>query len=124
MAPEVFAGAGLGVARWSAFRAGVGASALVGTRTGDPAFRGELWAGYHLNPGRSRGPAFYGGVGAAVEVIAAGVGSPNDDVAAYLLAFIGLDGRPAARSAWFVEVGAGGGARVAVGYRVGRLRRA
>jgi hypothetical protein len=123
VAPEVFVGAGPGVAGWSALGAGAGASALLGARGGEPAFRAELWAGYHLAPGRSRGPTFYGALGAAVELRGGGARSPHDDVAGYFVAFAGLDARAAAGSGWFVEAGVGGGARVVLGYRVGRSRR-
>jgi len=116
-APETFAGVGAGVARWGRFRTGFGANATVGLRDGHAAARGELWAGYHLNPLRARGWSAYGGAGGAL--VAGG-----SDAQGYLTVFLGAERHPAAPRGWFIEVGVGGGPRAVVGYRVSRRGRA
>ncbi|MBI3983048.1 MAG: hypothetical protein HY337_09060 [Gemmatimonadetes bacterium] len=121
VAPEMFAGVGAGGVGWGRFRGGVGANGVIGLRDGAPAVRAELWAGYHLDPARGRGPALYGGAGAALVANGAS-GGVSRDVAGFLTVFVGLDSRPAARHGWFLEAGVGGGGRVVVGYRFSRRR--
>jgi hypothetical protein len=81
----------------------------VGASDGDAAWRGELLAHFILSPARRHGAGLYGASGVAV------VGGPVDQ--GYLVLTLGLEGRPGARSGWFVEAGVGGGARLAAGYR-------
>jgi hypothetical protein len=112
-APEPFAGAGVSLSTWGRFRVGAGGALAAGVRDRGAAARAELWAGYHLNPVRSRGWVPYAGGGAALVV---GGGDPQG----YLLVFLGIESRPAAPRGWFAEVGVGGGPRVALGYRISR----
>ena len=116
-APDPFVGVGVGYTRWGRFRMGVGGGTAVGVRDGRVAGRAEVWAGYHVNPQRSRGWAPYAGAGGA---FIAGGGDP----AGYLTVFVGAESRPAAARGWFAEVGVGGGPRLAVGYRISGRRRA
>lgn len=80
-----------------------------GVSDGDLAARGELLGHFLLSPSQTRGAGFYFAGGLAA------VAGP--DAGAYLVLAVGLEDRPAARSGWTAEVGVGGGARVAVGYR-------
>jgi hypothetical protein len=90
-------------------RTRVSASVGAGVSAGDFAARGELLGHFLLNPGQPRGAAFYlaGGL-AAVE---------GPESRGYLVLTVGLEERPAASSGWAVELGVGGGVRVAAGYR-------
>lgn len=90
-------------------RARLSVTAGLGGSGGDTSWRGELLGHFLLAPTRRRGSAVYlaGGV--------AGVGGPVDE--GYLVLAIGVEGRPGAASAWFAEIGAGGGARLSAGYR-------
>jgi hypothetical protein len=80
-----------------------------GLSGGDLAARGELLGHFLLSPGQSRGAGFYfaGGLAAVAGPAAGG----------YLVLAAGLEERPAAGSGWAVELGVGGGVRVALGYR-------
>jgi hypothetical protein len=109
----VFAGVGGGAARWGRFRGGVGANVVVGVSEDAGALRAELWAGYHLDPGGTRGPGPYAGVGAALAAARGGAGG-------FLVVFVGVESRPAGGRGWFVEAGVGGGPRVVLGYRFSR----
>jgi hypothetical protein len=104
----VFAGGGLYAAVRPSPRVRVALTATAGGIGGDVAFRGELLGHFLLTP-LARGAAVYLGGGAAL--LAAG------DTRGYVVALVGIESRPAARSGWFVEGGAGGGARVAAGWR-------
>ncbi|HET7599168.1 MAG TPA: hypothetical protein VFK09_02690 [Gemmatimonadales bacterium] len=86
------------------------ALAVVGGRAGgSAAARGELAAHFLTAPRRARGPGLYlaGGV--------AGVVGPADR--GYIVAAIGLEDRPGARSGWMIEAGVGGGLRLMAGWR-------
>ena len=85
-------------------------TASAGTLDHAVAWRGELLAHFMLNPRRTRGAAVYGGGGVAV------AGS-HDAAQGYAVVLLGLEGRPGARSGWFVEAGLGGGFRAAAGWR-------
>jgi hypothetical protein len=80
-----------------------------GVSSGELAARGELLGHFLLSPGQSRGAGFYfaGGVAA--------VAGPKPQ--GYLVITAGLEERPASRSGWALEVGVGGGVRIAGGYR-------
>jgi hypothetical protein len=80
-----------------------------GVSDGDPAARAEILGHFLLSPGQDRGAGFYfaGGVAAVGGPVASG----------YLVLAAGLEERPAARSGWAMELGVGGGVRVALGYR-------
>ncbi len=105
-------GAGVRLGR-SVRLAGVG---TLGWEEGDRvAGRGEALVSMHIAVGRGRGPGLYAGGGVAAQVAEA-------DTRGYLALVLGVEGRPAG-GGWFVELGVGGGARVAIGYRVIRRRR-
>jgi hypothetical protein len=84
-------------------------SLAAGTSDAEVAVRGELLAHFLLSPEERRKPAFYlaGGI--------AGVGGAVSR--GYLVLTAGLEQAPRARSGWALELGVGGGARVALGYR-------
>jgi hypothetical protein len=90
-------------------RARVSASLGLGGSGAELAWRGELLGHFLLAPTRRTGSAVYlaGGVAA--------VGGRTDQ--GYLVLVAGIEGRPGAASGWFLEAGAGGGARLSAGYR-------
>jgi hypothetical protein len=97
----------------TSLRSRVSAALAAGVSDAEAAWRGELLAQFLLNPTRRRGAGLYGAGGVAV------AGGPVDE--GYVVLALGLEGRPGARSGWFVEMGVGGGARLALGYRWRRL---
>lgn len=90
-------------------RARLSAMLGMGGSGGEVAWRGELLGHFLLSPARRRGAGVYlaGGI--------AGVGGPADE--GYMVLALGIEGRPGGPSGWFAEVGVGGGARLAAGYR-------
>ncbi|MFL5512332.1 MAG: hypothetical protein ACJ8CN_07850, partial [Gemmatimonadales bacterium] len=84
-----------------------------GVSDGELAVRGELLGHFLLSPEEHRKPGFYmaGGI--------AGIGGPVGR--GYLVLTLGLEQAPGRDSGWAVEIGAGGGVRVAAGYRWRRL---
>ena len=90
-------------------RVRISVSAGAGASDGRAAWRGELLAHFLLSPARQRGVGVYGAGGVAV------VGGPVEQ--GYLVLTLGVEARPASRAGWFLEAGAGGGARLALGYR-------
>ena len=80
-----------------------------GVADGDAAGRGELLGHFLLNPAGTRGAGPYVGGGIA------GVVGPVDD--GYLVLLVGVEAKPGAGSGWAVELGVGGGVRIALGYR-------
>jgi hypothetical protein len=106
--PAVAVGGVYGAIRISR-RTRISATLGAGVSDGDAAFRGELLAHFLLNPTRRAGAGLYGAGGIAVAEGAVDQG--------YLVVTLGIEGRPGARSGWFLEGGVGGGARLAVGYR-------
>jgi hypothetical protein len=80
-----------------------------GVSDGSAAWRAEALGQFLLAPRRRRGVAAYAGAGVAA------VGGPVDR--GYLVLALGLERAPGSRSGWFAEVGAGGGVRLAVGWR-------
>jgi hypothetical protein len=87
----------------------VSIAAGAGVSDGRAAWRGELLAHFLLSPARHRGAGVYGAGGIAL------VGGPVEQ--GYVVLTLGLEASPAAREGWFIEAGAGGGARLALGYR-------
>jgi len=80
-----------------------------GVERGELAARGEL-LGHFLISGRSaRHPTVYGLAGLA------GVAGPEGH--GWLVAGLGLETQPGAGSGWAIELGVGGGVRVAAAYR-------
>ena len=84
-------------------------SVLSGRRDGNLAGRGELSFQYLLDPGRTRGWAFYGFGGIA------GVAGPRSS--GFLVLGLGVESAPGNRSGWILEGGVGGGARLSLGWR-------
>ncbi len=98
----------------SSTRTRLSVSAGAGISSGEPAFRGEVLGHFLLSPGKPKGPGFYfaGGVAA--------VGGAVDQ--GYVVLTVGVEDRPAAGAGWVVELGVGGGIRLALGYRWRWLR--
>ena len=81
----------------------------VGGAGGEVVVRGDAELQFVVDPfGRGRARLF---AGAGLS----GVTGPNGG--GYLLVVAGIEGAPRARRGWSVELGIGGGARLAVGYR-------
>jgi len=72
--------------------------------------RADLAYQFLLDPAKASGTAVYGG-GGVTAVVRGGHVSP------YLLLVLGLEGAPGGRGGMFMEMGVGGGARLAIGYR-------
>jgi hypothetical protein len=106
-----FVGAGLGAGIEWVGRVGLAANASIGVAGAgdDVAGRFEGMATFHLNPGRQRGVAPYAAGGIAVIATRASAG--------YLLLLLGIESSPRASRGWFVELGLGGGFRMAAGLR-------
>lgn len=86
--------------------------ALTGTAgllDGRFAVRGELLAHFLFSPFSLRRPGLYAGGG-----IAGVVGAVDEG---YVVLLLGVESRPGGSSGWVIEVGIGGGFRVAGGYR-------
>jgi len=90
-------------------RVRIALTAGAGVAGGQAAGRGELLGHFLLDPGERRGASAYAGGGIA------GVIGPVDE--GYLVLLVGLEGRPGAGSGWAIELGVGGGVRMAAGYR-------
>jgi hypothetical protein len=88
-----------------------------GVGGGDGGFggRAELAGHFLLSPALVHGVGFYGGGGVAVE--------QRDDSRGFLELLVGVETDPGARSGWALEVGLGGGVRLAVGWRTRWLMR-
>lgn len=107
----VAAGGGLAWRDRGRSRFGVFAGAGAADRSGGVAGRGEVTWHFLLDPGRRRGVGLYGGGGLAVTVL------PDGDVRPYVQLVLGVESEPASPQGGYVEVGIGGGARVAAGVR-------
>jgi hypothetical protein len=108
-------GAGLYAAVRPSARFRIAATAAAGEAGGKVAGRGELIGHFLLNPTGRHGAGAYAGGGVA------GVLGPTDE--GYLLLLLGLEGQPGAAAGWALELGVGGGIRIAAGYRWRRLPR-
>lgn len=106
--PALAAGGVYGAVRPSR-RLRIAVTAGAGTADGDAAARGELLGHFLLDPAGRSGAGVYAGGGIA------GVTGPVDE--GYLVLLFGLEARPGAASGWAVELGLGGGVRIAAGYR-------
>lgn len=78
---------------------------------GTAAGRIEAVWNFLLDPQRTTGVAIYGGGGAALSTLRGG------RLRGSVLVLLGLENRPGSRSSRFVEIGVGGGARIAAGFR-------
>jgi hypothetical protein len=90
-------------------RVRIALTAGAGVADAEPAGRGELLGHFLLDPTARRGAGAYAGGG-----IAGVIGSVDEG---YLVLLLGLEARPGAGSGWAVELGVGGGVRIAAGYR-------
>ena len=115
-APESFVGGGAGFLVRARSRLGLGLTAALGVRDGNLAGRGEALVSFILDPVSRRGVAPYGAGGVAVVSDRVGTGE-------YVVATLGLAGRPGRRTGWFVEAGIGGGLRLAAGLALRRRTR-
>lgn len=106
--------AGLYAALRTSARTRVSAGLGAGISGGELAGRWELLGHFLLSPGQPRGAAFYFAGGLAA------VAGPEPG--GYLVLSAGLEERPGGPSGWAVEVGVGGGFRVAAGYRWRSIR--
>jgi len=112
---QTFLGAGFGVAHRTNGRMRLGLGLNAGTLDGAVAIRPELIGSFHLNPYRREGVSPYAGAGVAVTY-------SDGDTREYIVAVLGLESRPGTRRGWFVEVGFGGGARLAAGIQMRNRR--
>ena len=112
-----FLGGGVGLALRTNGRMRVGVVLNAGDLEGTAAVRPELLGSFHLNPYKRNGVSPYAGGGVAAVFT-------KGDTREYIVAFVGLESRPARSLGWFAEVGIGGGVRVAAGlqYRKRRTR--
>ncbi len=106
-----FYGAGFGLGWRDAERDRFAPAIALGT-FGDGQFgaRADLSYQFLLDPSKRVGSAIYGGGGLSVAV-------RRGHVAPYALLVLGIEHAPGGSGGSFVEIGVGGGARVAVGYR-------
>lgn len=109
----VLVGGGVWAGLRPSLRLRIGATLAAGLAGGRAAGRGELVAHFLVNPTAATGLTPYLGGGVAGVVDSAERG--------YLVALVGIEGRPGARAGWAVELGVGGGARLALAYRWRRL---
>lgn len=109
---ERFVGAGPGVAWRTTPRLRFGAAVSGGVTSAGAAVRVEGTATFHLTTTvRPNRIAPYVGGGAAMT-------ADDDGVRERLLVVVGIEGRPGRRAGWFLDVGAGGGLRLSVGFRL------
>jgi len=107
----LFGGAGAAIAWRDEARTRWQAAVTVGALDGrGQAARADVAYHFLLDPGKRRGSAVYGGAG--LSVLAA-----RGRVTPYALVVLGAENAPGGSGGSFVEIGVGGGVRVAVGYR-------
>lgn len=111
LARWTFSGAGLGVARRVGNQTRLALFAAGGTLDGAAALRLDGAAQFLVTPAARSGAGVYGGAGLAFQ------GARRARGAGYLLALLGLEGTPGRHAGWYVEVGLGGGVRLAAGWR-------
>ena len=106
-----FAGAGLALGWRDPGRTRWQAAATVGGLDGHGVgARADLAWHFLLDPAKTRGGGVYGGAG--MSVLAGGGG-----VTPFVLLVLGVEHAPGSGGGSFMEIGVGGGVRVAVGYR-------
>jgi hypothetical protein len=106
----VGAGAGLAWRDRGRTRVGVFVAAGAADRGGWTG-RGEVAWHFLLDPGRRTGAGVYGGGGLAVTAV------EGDEVRPFVQVVLGVESEPASPQGGFVELGIGGGVRVAAGVR-------
>ena len=106
-----FYGAGLGLGWRDAQRDRIAPAVAFGT-FGDGRFgaRADLAYQFLLDPAKQTGSAVYGGGGISAVV-------RRGRVTPYVLLVLGIEHAPGGRGGTFLELGVGGGARLAIGYR-------
>jgi hypothetical protein len=106
--PGLLVAGGYGALRTTG-RSRVSLSLALGASDGELAVRGELLGHFLLSPEEHRTPGFYlaGGVAGVEGAVSRG----------YLVLTAGVEQAPRGGSGWALELGVGGGARVALGYR-------
>jgi hypothetical protein len=80
-----------------------------GVSAGELAWRGEVLGHFLFSPEERRGPGFYLAGGLA--------GVDRGPSQGYVVLTLGLEDRPSGKSGWAVELGVGGGLRLAAAYR-------
>jgi hypothetical protein len=106
--PAVFVGGGYAAWRTSG-RTRISGTGGIGVSDGSFAWRAEALGHFLLSPDEASRPGFY---------LAGGVaGTGGRATRGYLVAVVGLEQRPQGRKGWALEMGVGGGFRVALGYR-------
>jgi hypothetical protein len=111
LARHTFAGAELGAGYRPGGESRVAFAVAAGTDGGRAAARARITAQFLVTPAARAGAGLYGGLGAAV---AARRGSPGRG---YLALLVGLERAPGRRGGWYAELGLGGGALLAAGWR-------
>lgn len=112
VARQTLAGAELGLARRPSGDSRLALALAGGSDDGRLAGRAQLTLQVLVNAFARSGPGLYAGVGGA---FVARRTSPGQG---FLAMVVGVEGAPARRRAWYVEVGFAGGVRVAAGWRV------
>lgn len=117
-ARRTFLGAEVGLGLRPGGQTRIALSLAGGTATGRAAGRAQLTLQFLVTPAARRGAAPYAGLGAA---FAARRGTPGQSFVALLLGLEGSPGRRHGWQNWYLELGLGGGVRVAAGWRWRRL---
>jgi hypothetical protein len=113
-ATERFAGGGIALGIRPPGRLGLSLGASAGSLEGVPAARLEGLVIFRVSPSATAGARPYASAGVAL--LAREAGSDG-----YITLVLGAESRPAGRRGWFVELGVGGGVRVAAGIRLRRV---
>jgi hypothetical protein len=106
--PGLLVAGGYGALRASG-RTRLSLSLAAGTSNDEVAVRGELLGHFLLSPEERRKAGFYlaGGIAGVEGAVSRG----------YLVLTAGVEQAPRGKSGWALEIGVGGGVRVALGYR-------
>jgi hypothetical protein len=112
LARHTMAGAELGAGYRPAGQTRVALAVAGGIDDGRAAVRAQFTAQFLVTPAARRGAGLYGGLGVAV------TGRRGSPGGGYLALLLGLEAAPGRRAAgWYAELGLGGGARIAAGWR-------
>lgn len=110
-ARHTFWGAGFALARRPGGQLRAALAAAGGTRDGEAAVRIDATAQFVVTPVARTGVSLSGGLGLAY------AGARQERGAAWVTAQLGAEAAAGRRRAWFVELGLGGGVRIAAGWR-------